>query len=465
MNLAECLSNADIATLRAIADNYQLSCSRHSKLALMQEILYLFRSKQFVADRIDDWKRGHEEVFVRLGLESRQVYSAEELSGMFRRCRDNASTALEQGERQGWLYPTTRDSGRLQYCVPTELHKVMQNETIRVFYSNIHQSEIGPLTYREADYALARDADLFLQYLARHEVPLTTGGSMYKRHLERILDLFEVPETPLEGGWRFGYGRRFYDYPDRFALLYDFAYANQLIEEGRDGVLRTTESAIGWQGIAHGQKQRSLLQFYVSSYRRPIPRLPQIVRMMSLAPPNRWLASESFLATCGDMVSEYYYDSRDSVWNRRILGMLCHLGVIRVGDDENGKTWFQTTKLGQQLLTQGTVAAAADTQPDPRRVLIVQPNFEIFAASAEPVVIAEITALAELKQGGPLQVYRLTKETVKHGLAAGKSVSSWLQRVQSYSQTPIPGNVERTLIEWESQYQSQTDTATDSLSS
>lgn len=465
MNLAECLSNADIATLRAIADNYDLSCSRHSKLALMQEILYLFRSRKFVADRIIDWKAGHEEVFVRLGLESRQMYSAEELAGMFRRCKDNAAAALEQGERQGWLYPTTRDSGRLQYCVPTEIHKVMQDETIRVFYSNIDQSELGPLTYRESDFALVRDADLFLQYLDRHEVPLTTGGSMYKKHIEKILELFEVPETPLEGGWRFGYGRRFYDYPDRFALIYDYAYANQFIEEGRDGFLRTTDAALRWQGISLSHRQKSMLQFYISSYRRPVPRLPQIVRMMSLASADRWLDSESFLVNCGEMVSEYYYDSREVVWNARILSMLCHLGVIRVGEDENEKSWFQTTKLGQQLLTQGTVAAASDTQPDPRRVLIVQPNFEIFAASAEPVVMSEIAALAELKQGGPLQVYRLSKETVRNGLTAGKTVSAWLQYVQTYSQTPIPGNVERTLIEWESEYQSQINANADSLSS
>ncbi|KPV44867.1 helicase-associated domain-containing protein [Alicyclobacillus ferrooxydans] len=465
MNLAECLSNADIATLRSIADTYELTCSRHSKLALMQELLYLFRSKKFLRDELKRWKEGNPEGFLRLGLETRGLYSAEELTGMFRRSSSDGRPGVDDGVIRGFIFPTTRESGRLQYCLPKEIHEVMQEETVQVFYAVMEQSDSGPLTYQEADYALQRDLDLFLQYLSRHDVQLTTGGSMYKRHLERILQIFEVSETPLEGGWRFGYGRRFYDYPDRFALIYDYAYANHLIEEGRDGLLRTTDRAEEWQMQTQAARQKSLVQFYISSYRRPIPRLPQIVRMMLLAPQNRWLASDSFLDTCGELVCEYYYDTRESVWRLRILNMLCYLGIIRLGEDENQKLWFQTTKLGQQLLTKGAVAAASESQPDPRRVVIVQPNFEIFAASAEPAIIAEIAALSELKQGGPLQVYRLTRDSVIHALGVGKSVTKWLQYMQSCSQTPIPGNVERTLMEWESQFHDTSGTATDTMSS
>lgn len=465
MNLAECLSNADISTLRMIADTYDLSCSRHSKLALMQEILFLFRSRTFVAESFLDWKKGYEEVFLRLGLESRQLYSSEELTGMFRRSQNDVTAGLDVGVRHGWLYPTTRESGRLQYCVPREIHEVVQDETVRAFYADVLQSEVSPLTYHEADYALQRDTDLFLQYLSRHEVQLTTGGSMYKRHLEKILQLLEVTEAPLDGGWRFGYGRRFYDYPDRFALIYDYAYANQLIEEGRDGILRPTDGVSDWQLMPQAGRQRSLLQFYIGSYRRPIPRLPQIVRMMSLASPQMWVSSDSFLASCGDLVSEYYYDSREAVWHSRILTMLGHLGIIRYGEDENGKTWFQMTKLGQELLTPGTVAAVSEGQQDARRVLIVQPNFEIFAVSADPVVMGEVAPWTELKQSGPLQVHRLTRDTVRSALESGKSLADWLQYVQSHSQTPIPGNVERTLTEWESAFSDNGDVTTDTLSS
>lgn len=447
MNLAECLSHADIATLRGIAKTYELNCSMHSKLQLLQEISFTFRHKRFVEDQLEAWQQGNESVFLRIGLDTRHVFPAEELTGMFQ-SGGRVSERIDEAIRKGWLFPTTRAAGRLQYCVPEELHKAIRKRVIGTFYANVATSDDGPLIYRDEGEAMARDTDVFLQYVRNHDVQLTTEGSIYKRHLLRLLEMMEVEETPLEGGWRFGYGRRFYDYPDRFALLYDHAYAMRLISEGQDGFLHVTDGEEEWHERSLPSKQRSLLNYYISAYRRPIPRLPQMVRMLAAAPSQTWFSSDSMQKAWGDLLTEYYYDSRQSVWDLRILNMLRYLGIVRVGEDEKHQKWFQTTKLGQQLLTQDTLQSVSDEARDKKRILIVQPNFEIFVTADQPQISAELALFTELKQSGALRVYRLAKDTVMRGLSTGRGIEEWLNFLQVHGQAPVPGNVERTLLEW-----------------
>lgn len=446
MKLSECLNTADIATLRSIAKHYDLSCSPHSKLSLLQEILYSFQSSRFLDNQLSRWQTGREQEMLRLCLEQRQLFSQEELLGIFQNAGGEAG--IESAILEGWLYPTTRFGGRLLYCIPEELHAKMKVAIVKRFATNLASSDDGPLLFQEEGQALVRDLDVFLEYVAHHEVRLTMDGSMYKRNLVQVLELLEVPEEPLQGGWRFGYGRRFHDYPDRFALLYDYAYHAGLISEDSNGSLSLCDASASWRELDTIERQRLLLKFYLITYRRPIKRLPQIVQLIAHAA-VRWIDNREMLDALSQLVQSYYYDTQEDVWNYRVLRMLMHLGMIRLGTDENERSWFQITKLGQQLLTPDTLPVSPDQTREKQRILIVQPNFEIVVTTEQPMITAQLAMFTELRQAGVVRVYRMTEDSVKKGAASGKSIASWLEFLHNYSQTPVPGNVERTLEEWD----------------
>ncbi|GGJ07451.1 hypothetical protein GCM10010885_15760 [Alicyclobacillus cellulosilyticus] len=446
MRFADCLNAADITTLQRIAEHYGLSCSRHSKLSLIQEILYTFSSPRFLQEQGTKWLEAWREPLLRLCFEPRGVFAKEEICGMFQRLGE--AQAMETATREGWLFANTTQFGRQMYCVPDELKSRIRQLMAAEFAAKLEASATGPAAVQEDGLAMARDLAVFLEYVRHHTVRLTADGSMYKRQQQQVFTLFMVPESALQGGWRFGYGRRFHDYPDRFALMYDFAYQQRLIDEGEDGILTEAEGSRTWLQMSEMERQRALFRFYLTSYRRPIPRLPIIVQLLALTAVS-WVESSSALAALGDLVPAYYYDTREQVWSNRILKMLVHLGAFRRGCDEAGREWFQITQLGQQLITPDALANAPDEGQEQERILIIQPNFEIVATADHAQVLEELGRFAERKPGGVLRVYRVTEQSVRRGWHAGHSLRDWLTFLQRYGQTPVPGNVERTLREWE----------------
>ena len=209
-----------------------------------------------------------------------------------------------------------------------------------------------------------------------------------------------------------------------------------------------TEKAQAWYQTNEADRQRGLIRFYLSLYRRPIPRLPLLVQLLA-AVSDQWVLSRSMLHAVSSLVQDYYYDKVEQIWQKRILNMLMHLGILRTGYDENQELWFQITKLGQQLLTQEALPATHEESREAQRILIVQPNFEIVVTADQPLVTAELAVFTELKQAGAVRVYRLTEETAMRALSSGASVSEWIDFIDKHAQTAMPGNVERTLREWE----------------
>lgn len=462
MRLSECLTHADISVLQKVADYYQLSCIRHSKLSLLQEILITLRNPDLTVSQVNKWSVLRRQAMMRLSFDSRGIFSTEELEAMFQSQGD--SMALSELTRQGWLYPTTRFNGRLQYCLPEELQKSLATSLTSEMLTHLRLRREEPLICRDEGYALVRDFEVLLEYAKRHRVQLTVEGSLYKRNLEQLLQLLEVAEFPPESGWRFGYGRRFHDYPDRLALMYDFAYQQQLLVENEESILAVTDEIPRWQQLAEIVKLKRLFNFYVSLYRRAIFRLPLILRLLMQLPKDHWVNSLDLLSILGDLVQPYYYDARDNVWENRILKMLMHLGVLRTGIDEDRQTWFQITQVGQQLLSGDTLPQDIEVTTTERRVLMVQPNFEIVATADHTAILTELALLCDLKEGGTLRIYRMSEASARHGLASGKTADEWIDFLSRYSQTPVPGNVERTLREWERLYRVQEKADSEGLS-
>jgi hypothetical protein len=442
----ECLNDADIDTLRRIADHYGFSCSRHSKMEMLQEVLLSFRNPRFLRRHLAEWRRGREFPLLRLCLAADRPLTGEEVRGLF--ASSGSGDILEEATNEGWLFATTRIDGRRLFVLPSELKRTMQDELVESVLAPVERTPEGPIVFAEEGYALSHDLDIFLEYVDHHAVLLTQDGAMYKRNLLQILELLEIPEAPLAGGWRFGYGRRFHDYPDRFALIYDFAYHAHYIEESTDGYLRIGPERERWLQMGALDRQQALLRFYLSLYRRPISRLPLLTQLIGRAQPH-WILSESMFQALDPLINEYYYDTKQQVWETRVVKMLTHLGILRSGNDDLGRRWFQITKLGQELLTPDAIPESENRVGDEQRVLIVQPNFEILVTADNPRLTAVLAAFADLKQGGALRIYRMTRSSLERAAKEGDSLSSWLSFLAKHSQTPIPGNVERTLREWE----------------
>lgn len=446
MRLADCVNTADIQTLRKIAQHYGFTCSLYSKHELLQEILFTFRGTKFLAEHTEHWRNRWGSIFVRLCLADRSSFSVEEIQAMFQSLGPEAGS-IDDAVAEGWLFPTKHIHGRPCYLIPDELAASMRDQVMAHWATQIRKSTEGPLIFREEEHACVRDLDVLLEYILHHDVQLTTGGAMYKRHQQQLLALLEVEEQPLEGGWRFGYGRRIHDYPDRLALLYDFAFHRNLIEETQQGRLVCAPEALEWRKQDVMSRHKLMLQFYISLYRRPIPRLPQLVRIVA-AIADGWVESLSLYRAVQSLVNKFYYDEPEDVWQVRIIKMMTHLGLLRTGEDESGSTWFQITNLGQQLLTSESIAKPTEEARERERILIVQPNFDVMVTADQPLITLELAKFTDLKETGAVRLYRISEDSVQRGIAAGHSLTAWLAFVAEHAHSSIPGNVERTLQDW-----------------
>ncbi|GMA60879.1 helicase-associated domain-containing protein [Alicyclobacillus fastidiosus] len=453
MKLDECLNHASVGTLRSIALHQELDCSLYSKLDLMQSILYAMRIPAQLSQLVRRWTDTWGDLFVRVGMSNPRLYSAEEMDALFMASGFEAG-ALERALGEGWLFARQTQSLRPNYIIPVELHEAIRKHLLSQMRGRVVVRSTPPLIQQDEATALVQDFQTLIDYVLNHDVQLTTGGAMYKRHTQQVMELFSVAEDLAVPEWRFGYGRRAHDYPDRLALLYDFAYDQRFFVETEDQTLVVSDGVRDWTTLSRPRQMQRILQFYIRLYRRPIPRLREAVEIIRTLAED-WVSTKSVLAVCGSMVSPFYYDTRDDVWNNRILKMLTHLGVIRLGSDqESDEQWFQMTNLGQELLTQDELQLVDDTSTS-QASLIVQPNFEVMVTVHDSQTESVLSQFTDLKSAGSIRIYRILEQSVLRGLAAGYDFKRWREMLTIKSIGPIPGNVERTLLEWEAVHASE----------
>lgn len=446
MRLTECLSNASVKTLRSIIKTQNLEASMHSKHDMLQTILYEMRVPSHTSDQFEKWYAEWGTVLTRIALTHRCRFSAEEMSALFYAHGHNQD-ALDRALCEGWLFARREVSMRPEFLVPDDVHDQLRTYAISSIRSQVVERHDDPLVQRYDGEAMVRDLHTLLDYIANHDVQITTEGAMYKRHLQKLMEVFELSEDLDVPKWRFGYGRRTNDYPDRLALLYDFAYHKGLIIETDNERLQVAKAEFGWGKQSHRSQLQQLLKFYLTLYRKPIPRLREIVEVIRIFR-GTWVSSQTLLTALGELVTPFYYDDRDAVWQNRIVHMLANLGMIRIGQDENlSEVWFQITKLGQELLSEDEMDLV-DAKQSRQPCLIVQPNFEIMVTVHDGQLEKILAQFSELKTSGSLRIYRILERTVNRGLESGYDMDSWVLKMTEHSFGPMPGNVERTLREW-----------------
>lgn len=394
MNLADMLCYADIAELTRIAETYDCACSSHSKNELIQSILTTVQRRDVMELRVEEMTGNDLRFLNSLVFESRTAYSLEELkaralggepvklglspapllnsdlpvikAGSRTRKGKNAEPpptpgpdesarlAISRLKKFGWLFNGFSQQTRYLYQVPEDVKNRLCEVLERRYRSSIVVTEEPP-AYRDERSLILDDIVHFLRYVRDNDLALTVDGVMYKRQITQVLELFTVYETiPIRGGWRFGYGRHFRDYPDRFSLLYDFAYYQGYIAEEPERLMLTAEGRKLADGLEKPDPTK-LYRFWLRLYKGAIPNLTTLTQwVMRLC--GDWATVDSLYQILQPLIRSYYYDTQRDVLERRVLAMLMHLGILRWGEMEGGVHVVRITPQGKMLISGNSLA-------------------------------------------------------------------------------------------------------------
>lgn len=455
MKLSHCLNSCDITTLRRIADTYDFTCSRSSKNDLMQEIMMHFNNKNFIGERIEKVAdEAYRESIAQLVLDKRREFSKEEITAVVRRAgqydEKKAMHAVEQLQSDGWIYGLGQHSSKQRFLIPDDLRERVKPYIQSYFQQKVQLTSTTPIVHRDENLALVRDTSTFLSYTSRKELKLTQDGVLFKRSVQAILQLFEIKEEALtHGGWRFGYGRRFHDYPDRFALLYDFCFAHELISEGEDGFLHTSPKVQKWLEKPETDRLLEMYRYWLRTYRHSISNISTAVGTLIQAVHSRWVEKDSLNQLLTQYVSAYYYDTQTDVIEKRIYQMMIHLGLLMSGQLEDGGYVLRLTKLGHELLLDEKTVAPPSIKRETGSSLFIQPNFDLWLPLDQVNQLSwDIDQFAHLIEVDHMRKYRLTKESIHQGVQAGWTAKGICDFLLIHSNNRLPANVETMVHHW-----------------
>ncbi|MDO7905049.1 hypothetical protein Q5741_01315 [Paenibacillus sp. JX-17] len=355
MNLAEMLTFADIGQLNRIAAHYQCDCKRNSKHELIQSILIALGQREFFEEQVRLLTLPQLRFLNQLLFDGRHFFSLEDLQAVARHSMDEEQGKLTGTPRDmitlftksGWLFNGTAGSNRYLFQVPGDLKERLRY-VLRERFRHQTAAADEPTVYREEHHLLAEDLQLMLQFVNNHEIPLNSEGMMYRRQQQMLMEHLHIQEPLIaKGGWRFGYGRSFKDYPDRLALLYDFAVHHKWLTE-RGGTLKLTEAARDEADRNPEEKMIQLFRFWLKLYKGAIPNLVSLVYWVGESS-RSWVLTESLMDSVGILIKPFYYDKPHDILHKRLLHMMLHLGMVRIGELPGCGTAVQMTAWGVKM--------------------------------------------------------------------------------------------------------------------
>lgn len=378
MNLADFLCYADIHQLNRIAKSCGCECDSHSKHELIQAILSTILRRDWLDKLVQSMPVTDLRFIQSMLFEKKAGYSVEELNARALRAgqgvpeeeRSDSRELIAAFRHRGWLFNGHSRKNQYLLQVPEDLKTALMAAIGRRFSRELLPSG-EPEAYRDEHTLLAEDIHAFLRFVRDNEVPLTADGVIYKRMLVQLLDSLAVKEAPLPRvGFRFGYGRKFRHYPDRFSLLYDYCGVHGLIAED-DGVLRLTEK--GQQRTEAGKREElwQMVQVWLKLYKGAIPNVAALA-YWSLSLGNDWVTLQSLADCLVPLVNPFYYDRPEAVLELRVIRMLMHLGLLQLGEHENLGTVVRARAESAQILQRLAGIAQASQRPKAKNRLQLQ---------------------------------------------------------------------------------------------
>lgn len=356
MKLADMLSYSDIQQLSSIAKHYNCDCSTNSKRELIQSILLTIKRHDMKEEMIER-STIHDLRFLNsLLFEKRSFFSIEELIARAEMAKfadepssDDPREIIAKFKRRGWLFNGYSTQTKYLFQVPQDLKETFSTELEKHFASAIVRVT-EPEFYRDEQSLLQEDLMTFLRFVQKDDIPLTADGYMHKRHLQQLLAQLIVPEQPVQKeAWRFGYGRRFKQYPNRFSFLYDYCMQQRYMMED-SGFLRLTPSGLErLEALLPPEDVGQMYRYWLKLYGRPIKNLASFTYWISKLAQD-WIATSSLQQILCTYIKPYYYDTAPIIFEKRIVQMMVHLGLLAIGEDESEGQVIRLTSSGQHVI-------------------------------------------------------------------------------------------------------------------
>lgn len=374
MNLSDMLGYADIQQLSRIADVYRCECNGHSKNDLIQSILSTVSRNDVFEAQISSMKLEDLRFLNSLLFESRDSFSLEDLIARVQQSRFGDEIVKVEAEapkqkkkskkqtveenkllspremiakfkHQGWLFNGYSGANRYLFQVPNDLKTRFRETLAKKFAAELHYTDEPPI-YRDEQLLLQEDVVNMLRYVHQNEVQLTADGSMYKRFMLQMMEQFGVQEVlPTKGEWRFGYGRHFNHYPNRFSFIYDYCYHAKYISENH-AMLAVTAAGEERMSKRPAGEAEQIYRYWLRLYKGPVTHLLSLVHWMS-ALAEQWVTVESLRGVLVPFIKPYYYDDANTLLEQRIMTMMVHLGLLRVGEHPLYGAVVRMTKAGK----------------------------------------------------------------------------------------------------------------------
>ncbi|MGO4544946.1 hypothetical protein AB4Z29_09110 [Paenibacillus sp. 2TAB23] len=378
MNLSDMLGYADIKQLSSIADVYRCECNGHSKNDLIQSILSTVSRNDVFEAQISSMKMEDLRFLNSLLFEARNSFSLEDLLARVQQSRFGEDAIKQEPEpqpkakrskkkkieetvplspremivkfkQQGWLFNGFSGPSRYLFQVPNDLKARFRDTLARRFASDLTYSEEPPV-YRDEQMLIHDDISHLLHYMYHNEVQLTADGSMYKRFTLQLLEKFGVQEElPTKGAWRFGYGRHFNHYPNRLSFIYDYCYFANYITENQTQLSITGLGEERMRSKPAGEAEQ-IYRFWLKLYKGPITHLLSLVHWIN-ALTVEWVTVDSLRTVLVPFIKPYFYDDANTILEQRILAMMVHLGLLRVGEHPINGAVVRMTKAGRSIVS------------------------------------------------------------------------------------------------------------------
>ncbi|PYZ98411.1 hypothetical protein CR205_07410 [Alteribacter lacisalsi] len=287
--------------------------------------------------------RCEKQIIMNAALSHQEYWAVMEFAGAVAASEKQAAgRAVEHLQQEGWLFRVR--GGRL--AMPEEVKQT----AIACFASSVSEEELMIPEMAPASCTAVQDLFIFIETAAEEQWKLTKQGVIPKNTLKKLLSELNEGEELPDDRWRFGYGRHFSYYPDRFSLLYDCAFSEGWIEEKEHLIVKKK-----WeegQELSVSAMLHRLFFSWLRQYRRAIPMLPLLCKLIRtiLPDPGKALPESVIVKAVTPFTDGYCYDQPEDVITKRLLFVLTHLHVMDVREAGGERFYSSSQGAGKNLL-------------------------------------------------------------------------------------------------------------------
>lgn len=307
--------------------------NEHSKREMIERLYPLLTNEEELKTKFESLSQHAKRVALLLCYDKNVLLSKEELHGFAPKVTQvNFKELLNELLQCGILFSYVDQN----FLVPNQI----KQQIIQLYKNKLAEHSLF-ISSESEDYSISIVKDLFsfIEALEEKSLPITKNGVFYKKDFQSIMSLFTYKEALPNEKWRFGYGRRFSFYPDRFSLIYDYCFYNNWINEN-DGYIAVSEQVDTFYDAKFKDHIVGIVNYWMKAYSRPIPSIRLLYDLLiNTIQEGESLEEDVIVSVLTPIVEPYYFDSQQSIIKKRVLQMLVKLDVLQVVDIGNVRAY------------------------------------------------------------------------------------------------------------------------------